>query len=29
MFSAFEKANMIGADIRTSDLTGCDFSGAK
>ena len=26
MFSAFDKANLIGADIRTSDLTGCDFS---
>ena len=22
MFSAFDKANLIGADIRTSDLTG-------
>lgn len=28
MFSVFDKANLIGADIRTSDLTGCDLSGA-
>ena len=27
MFSTFDKASLIGIDIRTSDLTGCDLSG--